>query len=192
MQVAEKLPPITMLGGNFQHGSYILRIKLNAGANVRFGRFKKGKRITLPAGEYAYIGSAMSTKGATSLPLRLIRHATRSGDKLPHQIRTEMVERFRRSGVAAKSFLPRPGKKLYWNVDYLLDLPAAEIVNVFVLRSNQRLEAGIGRFLENDPHAHIIEKGLGANDVLGNTHILRIDADETWWCELMERLRMLL
>ena len=180
-----------MLGDNLQHGSYILRIKLHTEANLRFGRFKKAKQVTLPDGEYTYVGSAISTKGKASLPLRLMRHATRSGDKLPHQIRAEMAECFRRSGAAVEGLLPRAGKKLHWNIDYLLDLPAAEIVNVFILRSNQRLEASIGQFLENDPHAHIIEKGLGANDVPGNTHILRIDADETWWCELTERLRML-
>ena len=97
-----------------------------------------------------------------------------------------------RSGVAAESLLPRCRKKLQWNVDYLLGLYATKIVNECVPRSNQRLEAGIGQFFENASHAHIIEKGLGANDVPGNTHILRIDADETWWCELIERLRMLL
>ena len=181
-----------MLGSDLQCGSYILRIKLKTEVNLRFGRFKKGKWITLPDGEYAYVGSAMSSNGATSLPLRIMRHATRSGDRLPHQIRVNLVECFKRNNTGAENSIPKRRKKLHWNIDYLLDFQTAEIANVFVIRSKQRLETSVGQLLENDPHAYVIEKGLGANDMPGNTHILRIDAAETWWSQLPDRLRALL
>ena len=177
------------MGDDFQCGSYILRIQLKEQVNLRFGRFKKGKLLVLTAGEYAYIGSALSTKGSTSLALRLIRHATRSGDKPPHTIRPKMVEHFKDIGLGRENPLPKHEKKLHWNVDYLLDLPFTEIVNVFIIRSDRKLEAKLGRALEHDPFTHVIEKGLGANDVPGNTHILRVEAEETWWCALTDLLR---
>ena len=189
MPVVEKIPLVVVLGDDFQCGSYVLRIELREGLNLWFGGFKKRKLITLPAAEYAYIGSALSTKGGSSLALRLVRHATRGGGKPPHQIRTKMVEHFRDIGLGRENPLPKHGKKMHWNVDYLLDQPSAEIVNVFIIRSDQKLEAALGKFLENDLHTHVIEKGLGANDVPGNTHILRVEADETWWYALADRLR---
>jgi Uri superfamily endonuclease len=185
------LPSITILGTEFQCGSYVLRIRLEEALTLRFGRFKKGKAITMSAGEYVYVGSALSTRGATSLASRLVRHATRSGDKPPHRIRGEMLEHFRTIGLGKENPTPKHGKKTHWHVDYLLDELSAEIVNVFAIRSDRKLEAALGKFLENHPHTVVFEKGLGANDVSGNTHILRVGADETWWHDLVDRLRVL-
>ena len=187
MQVIKKLPEIVVLGDNSQCGSYILRIQLTEVVNLRFGRFKKGKLIHLPVGEYAYVGSAFS-----SLASRLIRHATRSGNQPPHRIRAEMIECFKRIGLGKQNPLPKRAKKKHWNIDYLVDLQTAEIVNVFLIRSDRKLESTLGKFLENDPHTHVFEKGLGANDLPGHTHILRVVADEMWWCALADRLGMFL
>ena len=82
-----KISNIHIIGGKSQAGTYVLRIHLKENTTLQFGRFKKGKLISLPAGDYAYVGSALSEKGATSLARRLIRHATRSGNKPPHTIR---------------------------------------------------------------------------------------------------------
>lgn len=190
MGKTDPIQPIIVLGNTFQCGSYILRIRLAEKLSLRFGRFKKGKPITLPAGEYAYIGSALSTKGSTSLALRLVRHGTRSGDKPSHQIRGQMVEYFRKIGLGNKNPLPKHGKKLHWNVDYLLDQPSAEIISVFIIRSDRKLEAELSQFLEND--TSVFEKGLGANDIPGATHILRVKADKTWWEDLANRLKIFL
>ena len=165
-------------------GTYILRIRLKEGATLRFGRFKKGKLILLPAGEYAYVGSALAEKGATMLARRLIRHATRSGDQGPHRIREEMLHRFAECGLGDENLLPRRGKTLHWNVDFLLDLPSAELVGLFAIRSRERLEDRLAKQLEEDSHTGVIERGLGANDVPGNTHLLHVSAAEAWWASL--------
>ncbi len=172
---------IHIVGGDAQAGTYILRIRLKADTTLQFGGFKKGKLISLPVGDYTYVGSALSEKGSTSLARRLVRHATRSGDKPPHTIREDMIDRFAECGLGPKNPLPKSGKTLFWNVDFLLDLQIAEIVNIIAIRSPERLESTIAGLLEHDADTQIIEKGLGANDAPRNTHILRANADETWW-----------
>ena len=178
------IPSIAITGDESQAGTYILRIRLKKDTVLRFGRFKKGKLISLPAGEYAYVGSALSEKGATTLGRRLVRHATRSGDQHPHPIRETMLRQFAEHGLGDGNLLPRRGKTLHWNVDFLLDLPAAELVGISAIRSRERLEDRLAKQLEEDPHTGIIERGLGANDVPGNTHLLHVNATEAWWASL--------
>lgn len=180
------IPSVIIIGDKSQAGTYVLRIHLREDTSLQFGRFKKGKLISLPAGDYAYVGSALSEKGATSLARRLARHATRSGDKLPHGIREKMVEQFAECGLGDGNLLPKRGKTLFWNVDFLLDLDAAEIKGFSAIRSSERLEDRLAKKLEQDPHTQVIERGLGANDVPGNTHLLRVRADESWWGSLPE------
>ena len=179
---------IVIIGGESQAGTYILRIGLRADTTLRFGRFKRGKLISLPAGEYAYVGSALSEKGSTSLARRLIRHATRSEGQRPHRIREGMMRRFVECGLGNGNLLPKRGKTLFWNIDFLLDLGSAEIVNLYAIRSSERLESRLAKQLERDSHTEVIERGLGANDVPGNTHVLRVRADEPWWASIAAQL----
>ena len=72
------------------------------------------------------------------------------------------------------------------NVDFLLDLQSAEIVNIFAIRSPERLENRIAKWLERDPRTDIIERGLGANDAPGATHLLRLGADDMRWMSLTD------
>ena len=181
-------PSIAIIGDESHAGTYILRIRLKEDITLRFGRFKKGKLISTPAGEYAYVGSALAEKGATTLARRLIRHATRSGDQRPHRIRKTMLRRFAECGLGNENLLPRRGKTLHWNVDFLLDLLSAELVDIYAIRSCKRLENRLAKQLEEDPHTEIIERGLGANDVPGNTHLLHVSAAEAWWESLPARL----
>ena len=81
-------------------------------------------------------------------------------------------------------------KKLHWNVDYLLDLPTADLTFACVIRTPNPLEERLGRFLERDSHTIVVEKGLGANDVPGNTHLLGLAAGDAWWSTLSGRLRV--
>ena len=187
-----KIPSIFIIGDDSQAGTYILRIRLNEDTTLQFGRFKKGKPISLPAGDYLYVGSALSEKGATSLARRLVRHATRSRNKPPHAIRKKMINQFAKCCLGNGSLLPRQEKTLYWNVDFLLDLQSAEIVNILAIRSPERLENRIAKGLERDPHIDIIEPGLGANDAPGNTHLLRIRADRIRWTSFADNLRIVL
>ena len=183
-----EIPSIVIIGDESGAGTYILRIHLKADTALRFGRFKKGKLISLPAGEYAYVGSALAEKGATMLARRLLRYATRSGDQRPHRIRETMLRRFAECGLGDANLLPQRGKTLHWNVDFLLDLPSAELVGIFAIRSRKRLEDRLAKQLEEDPHTGVIERGLGANDVPGNTHLLHVRATEAWWVSLPDLL----
>ena len=181
-----KIPSIRIIGDSSQAGTYILRIRLKENTTLQFGGFKKGKLISLPVGDYLYVGSALSEKGATSLARRLIRHATRSGNQSPHAIREKMINQFAECGLGSGNLLPRQGKTLHWNIDFLLDLQAVELVNICAIRSPERLENRIAKWLEGDPHTEIIERGLGANDAPGATHLLRVRADGTWWTSLTD------
>ena len=187
-----KNPSILIIGNDSQAGTYILRIRLKENATLKFGRFKKGKLISLPAGDYVYVGSALSEKGSTSLARRLIRHATRSNHKSPHPIREKMINRFSECGLGPRDLLPKHGKTLHWNIDFLLDLQSAELVNIFAIRSTERLENRIAKRLEQDPHTEIIEPGLGANDAPGATHLLRVREDRMWWASLADKVRTVL
>ena len=95
-----------------------------------------------------------------------------------------MLRRFAECGLGNENLLPRRGKTLHWNVDFLLDLPSAELVGISAIRSRKRLEDRLAKRLEEDPHTGIIERGLGANDVPGNTHLLHVNATEAWWASL--------
>ena len=75
-------------------------------------------------------------------------------------------------------------KTLHWNVDFLLDLQSAELINILAIRSPERLENKIAKRLEQNPYTSIIERGLGANDVPGATHLLRIRTNDIWWASL--------
>ena len=187
-----EIPSIVIIGDDSQTGTYILRVHLKENTTLQFGRFKKGKLISLPIGDYVYIGSALSEKGATSLARRLIRHATRTGDKLPHPIRKKMINRFIKCGLGPRDLLPKHGKTLHWNIDFLLDLQSAELVNIFVIRSTKRLENRLAKRLEQDSQTEIIERGLGANDAPGATHLLRIREDRMWWASLTDKVKSVL
>ncbi|MXZ00181.1 DUF123 domain-containing protein [Candidatus Poribacteria bacterium] len=183
------LNQVLIIGNDSQAGTYILRIRLKKNTTLQFGRFKKGKRIALPAGDYTYVGSALSEKGATSLARRLVRHATRSGDKPPHTLREKMIHQFAGCGLGPRDPLPKNGKKLFWNVDFLLDLQSAEIVSIIAIRSPERLEGTLAVLLEHDADTQIIEKGLGANDAPRNTHLLKVKRDEAWWASFADSIQ---
>ena len=192
MERSDGIPSIVIIGNDSQAGTYLLRIHLKENTTLKFGRFKKGKLISLPTGDYVYIGSALSEKGATSLARRLIRHATRSGDKPPHTIREKMINRFIECGLGPRDLLPKHGKTLHWNIDFLLDLQSAELVNILAIRSTERLENRLAKRLERDPHTEIIERGLGANDAPGATHLLRIRENRMWWPSLTDKVKRVL
>lgn len=105
----------------------------------------------------------------------------------PHGIRPDVIATFDRLGIW-NGRVPS-GKKLFWNIDYLLDRREAELVSVIAVRTSDRREGDIARFLENDPHTSYLVKGLGAHDIPGNTHLLRVDGvDAQWWKSLPETL----
>jgi Uri superfamily endonuclease len=173
---------ITVIGEGCQSGTYVLRMQLRSEITMACGQFKKGKLITFPPGDYAYVGSALATQGATCLARRLLRHATRTGGKPAHGVRDLMLRAFNRVGLAPS--LAPTSKQLRWNVDHILDRSECELVEAIAVRSPIRIEAQIGRLIESDPVSTVVEKGLGANDIAGNTHLLLVNASELWWRDL--------
>lgn len=98
MPAEPRLPPITTVASaglppSWPRGAYLLRIALPADLALAFGRFRRGSPISLPSGEYIYVGSAMGRHG-WPLAARLLRHATRSGDRPPHALRAALVAHF--------------------------------------------------------------------------------------------------
>lgn len=79
------------LGKDLQQGSYLLRIRVAEALCIPFGRFKGGKLIAIEPGPYSYVGSSLAQSGATCLARRLIRHATRTGDRVPQPIAPTIV-----------------------------------------------------------------------------------------------------
>ena len=103
-----------------------------------------------------------------------------------------MMSQFAECDLGPCDLLPKRAKTLHWNVDFLLDLSSAELVNIFAIRSAERLENRLAKRLEQDRHTEIIEPGLGANDAPGNTHLLRIREDRTWWASLTDKVKRVL
>ena len=79
-------------------------------------------------------------------------------------------------------------KRPKWNIDHPLNHPASELVGAYTIRTGLRIEAALGKFLEHDRCTVAFEPRLGANDIKGNTHLLRVDADESWWEALPRKL----
>ena len=172
---------MTFIGHNLPCGIYVLRIRVTTDLDLAFGRFKKGKVIHIPKGYYLYIGSAMGKNGSSSLARRLVRHATRSGDQTPHKIRSQMLEFFPTIQLGIGDLRPLRPKKLFWNIDHLLDREKVEMDALVSLRIEDKVEGKIGQFLELRSDTKIIEKGLGANDIAGNTHLLQlVDGVQNW------------
>ena len=186
------LSPLTILGDQGQGGTYILRMQIRQPLLMPFGGFKRGKLIAVPAGECVYVGSALGQRGALSLGRRLVRHATRTEPHPPHPIRQQLLAHFAASGLGAGDLLPKRPKRRHWNVDHLLDQAEVALSHLIAIRSPQRLEGEIAHWLEHDPHTFILENGLGANDMPGNTHLLGVQADEAWWRALPDVLRMMI
>ena len=178
------MDPITVVGREGKGGVYLLRLRIAEPLAVAFGRFRQGEPQPIPAGEMVYVGSALG-----GLTARLLRHATRSDGRPPQPLRAAMLAEFPRLGLAGANLRPPTGKKLHWHVDYLLDETAVTLTHVLILCTSARLEEPLGRWLGAQPETAVILPGLGARDVRGSTHLLRIAAPESWWQALPARFQ---
>ena len=162
----------TIFGNKYLMGSYILLIRVSSPFKLAFGRFQQGKLFTISKGNYLYIGSALGKSGAP-LARRLLRHASRSGEKHHHEIRTAMRTLFSKNDLIA-TFAIKPSKKqLRWHIDYLLDQPEAEITHIVIIRSPERLEHKISELLEPLEETSALASRLGAQDTRNSTHLLK-------------------
>ncbi|MBM3216774.1 DUF123 domain-containing protein [Candidatus Poribacteria bacterium] len=182
------VPMLTVLGSTGSAGSYLHRIRVSVPLAIVFGRFRGRELIHVPAGEYVYVGSALSSRGSTSLARRLVRHASRSGENPPHAIRDLLLTEHASLGAPTPDLLPRSGKTLFWNVDHLLDRLEAELIGIIAVRSPVRMERELALLVASDAGTTPLAKRLGANDLPGVTNLVRVEAASGWWEELARRV----
>ncbi|MBN1928435.1 MAG: DUF123 domain-containing protein [Chlorobiaceae bacterium] len=165
--------PFTIFGYPDRQGSYILSIRLRRAACVSFGKFRNGQPIDLPAGRYLYVGSALGgRKGGFPLASRLLRHASRSGGKPAHAIRTELSELFVSWGYRPPAV--RSEKKLHWHIDFLLDCEEAELDHLFIFPGPSRREPQLAELLAAMPETAPVADRLGAQDAASGTHLFKV------------------
>lgn len=121
----------------------------------------------------------MGQRGASAPAGRLLRHATRTGDKPPHAIRDALAVECLRVGLGAPGLRPPAAKRLHWHIDYLLDEIEVEIVRIMVIRAVARLEGALARQLSAMPGVVPLAPGLGASDARGESHLLRCSDPDT-------------
>lgn len=183
--------PLIFLGdASSTGGTYVLRIRVRSPMNIPFGRFRGGKPILFLPGDYAYVGSALAKRGATCLSRRLMRHAARTDKQSPHSIQRVMQAVFVKKGMGQGDLRPLNGKRFHWHVDYLLDHDCVDLIGAYIIRSPLAIEPELGRMLAADPGVAIIEPGLGASDIPGNTNLLAV-RNRKWWRSLPEKLHTL-
>lgn len=173
---------IAVLGDEGQQGGvYLLRLRVAEPLAVRFGRFRGGAAVAVPAGEALYVGSARR-----ALAPRLLRHASRASGT-PHPIRAEMLAAF--AAVGLGGLTASAEKRLRWHVDYLLEETAVSLTHALLIRSAAPLEEPLARWLNQQPETQFIAPGLGASDAPGKAgavaHLLTSTAPEAWWDRLL-------
>ena len=179
----QSLAAVTSLGEPQPAGTYLLRIRVHQPVLVRFGRFQNGRAFFIPPADYLYVGSARGRRGSTTVAHRLLRHAGRSLGEPAHPIRAQLLVHFGRSPLT-----PANPKKLHWHVDYLLDESAAELTQIILIHSEAGLEEPLGRWLLGLAETAVIAPGLGAADIKGSTHLLRVPAEDAWWRSLIDQI----
>jgi len=184
-----QIPQLYFVGKAGVQGIYILHLNVDSPINVTFGRFQGGHPIPIPAGDYLYVGSALGKRGATTLAGRLLRHTTRSGDRPPHAIQSPLRMQLQERGLipAGSVGATRP-KRLFWHIDYLVDRLEAEIIQIFILHTSNRIESAIACTLAAAPAITPVAPGLGASDDPHATHLLRVDAQAAWWHNVPQQL----
>jgi Uri superfamily endonuclease len=162
-------------------GAYVLHIRIHCPAQIRVGRFAGDRSIAIAQGDYVYIGSAMGKGDGIYLPRRIVRHATRSPGRPPHHFRKQLLAHFVQAGLSPAQVMPKSAKRLFWNIDYLLDHAAADVAHILYVRSETRLEIPIVERLEDRSDTHAPFTGLGAHDHRGHSHFLALsDATSAW------------
>lgn len=188
MEIAYRDNQFCCWGEASQGGVYLLRLTVSQPVVVQFGRFQNGRLFPIPPGDYLYVGSALGQKGSSSLARRLLRHASRRDSHTPQPIRQKMVRLFAQIGLGPTPLQPPAAKKLRWHVDFLLEELGVALTAVYFLRSAQRLEERLARWLLTLPELSPLAVGLGSSDDPGGTHLLRVTAVPAWWSAFPQQL----
>ncbi|MCG8343613.1 MAG: DUF123 domain-containing protein [Chlorobiales bacterium] len=184
---------IQCFGNDSRQGTYALFIFLSNKLNLRFGNFLRGRHFSLDPGYYVYIGSALGAK-SSAMPVarRLLRHASRSNGKPPHEVRGHMIRYFKENKLAAADLRPPTGKKLHWHIDYLLDNLDTRIIKACIVRSPARLENALSDLALSLDETFVIAPKLGAGDTKNSSHLLGIKNIDTFLPAFEEKIPTLL
>jgi Uri superfamily endonuclease len=163
----------TIFGNKYTMGSYILFIRISSSFQLAFGRFQLSRIFSIPEGDYLYIGSALGRTG-NPLARRLIRHASRSSGKKPHEIREAIVKLFSNNDASRNCTIEPTEKKLHWHIDYLLEHAEAEISHIVIIRNPEKIEHNLSEFLSSVQETTQLAPRLGAQDTRNSTHILSV------------------
>ena len=104
----------------------------------------------------------------------MVRYVTRTSDRIPLQIRPNILKLFSDIKLARGDLIPRSAKNLYWNIDHLLNRTEVEIISLICVRMEEPSGAKIDKRLELRVDTNVIEKGLRRSEIKGNTHFLRL------------------
>jgi Uri superfamily endonuclease len=162
-------------------GAYLLHIELTRPACLQIGAYNGGQIVQLTRGHYAYVGSAMGRRAGLYVPKRLLRHATRTGEKPPHPCHAEMLAHFQELDLPGNRLRMSAEKRIFWNIDYVLDDVDTALVEAFYVRSEYRLENQFVHVLENRPDTSVPLPGLGAHDHPGHSHFFCLDDGHVTW-----------
>jgi len=168
-------------------GTYLLHLRLGRPVRVTVRRGQPPEAF--PAGFYVYVGSAMGS-GSAGLAARLLRHASRSGERPPQRLRQRLERGLVEAGLMATAVAPRP-KRLHWHIDRLLDARGVRLTAVTVLRGAVARERAVAELLVADPEAQIVVRGFGAGDHPGGTHLFLVPPSPAWQERLRERAAVL-
>ena len=183
----------TVFGNKYRMGSYILFIRISSPFQLAFGKFQQSRLFTIPESDYLYIGSALGgNKSGNPLARRLIRHASRSDGKAPHEIRAALINFFSKDDIALKNAIKPSTKKIHWHIDYLLDRPEAAISHIMMIRSPMKMERKLSELLESLHETSMLAPRLGAQDTPNSTHLLQITDKTTILYILRKEIPLLL
>lgn len=176
MSLHPHFPALVGLGAPGPSGIYLLRLHVSRPLRLALGALHGGKPFVFPPGPYLYVGSALACRGATSLPRRLLRHASRR-DGLPHPLQRPLR-------LAYPGHRPPAHKRLRWHVDYLLEPPGANLTHALLLHTGRPLERAFAAWVQQRPFITAPVRGAGASDAPGQTHLFAVAPYPGWWADL--------
>jgi Uri superfamily endonuclease len=162
-------------------GTYLLWVEVPETVWVRFGR---AGLHAVAAGHCVYVGSALSTRGATSLKHRLLRHASRA-EGAAHPLRDRLATAFNASDPLQK---PSP-KRLHWHIDHLLERPEVRLAGVLAWCDGAPRDSSLASMLAAEPALEPVAIGLGASDRRGETHLFHTHIGRVWWQGMCRQAR---
>jgi Uri superfamily endonuclease len=168
--------PVVVFGTGRYAGAYLLAVNLSQDLAVHSGRYQAGTPVYLRAGSYVYVGSALGAAGQP-LAARVARHLRRVPPAPPQHLLSQWLDHLGRTGIAVR---PSGPKRLHWHIDYLLDEPTVDVTAIAAYLDGTQTEHTLTARLAARPGVSAPALGLGAQDHVGHTHLLRLESTHVW------------